>query len=65
MSRRVVSNRDEAVDYFKSIGEKYKAEIIESIPADRRNQALSRTAVSPICAAGRTCRPRASSRCSS
>ncbi|SFN18869.1 threonyl-tRNA synthetase [Formivibrio citricus] len=27
--------RDEAVAYFKSIGEKYKAEIIESIPADQ------------------------------
>ncbi|PHV10121.1 threonine--tRNA ligase [Chitinimonas sp. BJB300] len=31
-------SRDEAVAYFKSIGEHYKAEIIESIPAD---QALS------------------------
>ncbi|KMY85753.1 Threonyl-tRNA synthetase [Candidatus Paraburkholderia calva] len=31
VSRRVVS-RDEAVDYFKSIGEAYKAEIIQSIP---------------------------------
>jgi threonyl-tRNA synthetase len=27
--------RDEAVAYFKGIGEKYKAEIIESIPADQ------------------------------
>jgi threonyl-tRNA synthetase len=32
VTRRVVS-RDEAVEYFKGIGEKYKAEIIESIPA--------------------------------
>ena len=32
--RRVVP-RDEAVGYFKSIGEAYKAEIIESIPADQ------------------------------
>ncbi|MFT4435265.1 threonine--tRNA ligase [Caballeronia sp. 15715] len=32
VSRRVVT-RGEAVDYFKSIGEKYKAEIIESIPS--------------------------------
>ena len=31
-------SRDDAVAYFKSIGESYKAEIIESIPAD---QALS------------------------
>ncbi|MFC0348333.1 threonine--tRNA ligase [Undibacterium danionis] len=30
---RKVVPRDEAVAYFKSIGEKYKAEIIESIPA--------------------------------
>jgi threonyl-tRNA synthetase len=28
-------SRDEAVEYFKSIGEIYKAEIIESIPADQ------------------------------
>jgi threonyl-tRNA synthetase len=28
-------SRDEAVAYFKSIGEAYKAEIIESIPADQ------------------------------
>ena len=32
--RRVLP-RDEAVGYFKSIGEAYKAEIIESIPADQ------------------------------
>ena len=32
---RKVLPRDEAVAYFKSIGEKYKAEIIESIPADQ------------------------------
>jgi threonyl-tRNA synthetase len=31
VTRRVLP-RDEAVEYFKSIGEKYKAEIIESIP---------------------------------
>ncbi|MBP7369811.1 MAG: threonine--tRNA ligase [Arenimonas sp.] len=30
---RSVKSRDEAVSYFKSIGEFYKAEIIESIPA--------------------------------
>ena len=28
-------NRDKAVDFFKSIGENYKAEIIASIPADQ------------------------------
>lgn len=32
---RTVLPRDEAVAYFKSIGEAYKAEIIESIPADQ------------------------------
>jgi threonyl-tRNA synthetase len=32
---RKVLPRDEAVAYFKSIGENYKAEIIESIPADQ------------------------------
>jgi threonyl-tRNA synthetase len=31
---RSVLSRDEAVNYFKSIGEAYKAEIIESIPAN-------------------------------
>ncbi|MGQ9426138.1 threonine--tRNA ligase [Gilvimarinus sp. F26214L] len=33
VSRRVLS-RNEAVDYFRSIGEEYKAEIIEDIPED-------------------------------
>ena len=28
--------RDDAVEFFKSIGEEYKAEIIASIPADDR-----------------------------
>ncbi|MDR3409626.1 MAG: threonine--tRNA ligase [Formivibrio sp.] len=32
---RTELSRDDAVAYFKSIGEKYKAEIIESIPADQ------------------------------
>jgi threonyl-tRNA synthetase len=34
VSRRVLP-RDEAVAYFKSLGEHYKAEIIQSIPADQ------------------------------
>ncbi len=34
VTRRVLP-RDEAVAYFKSLGEHYKAEIIESIPADQ------------------------------
>jgi threonyl-tRNA synthetase len=33
VTRRVLS-RDDAVAYFRSLGEEYKAEIIESIPAD-------------------------------
>ena len=32
---RSVKSRDEAVSFFKGIGEHYKAEIIESIPADQ------------------------------
>ena len=31
-TRREVWDRDKAIDHFKKIGEKYKAEIIESIP---------------------------------
>ena len=31
---RTVKSRDEAVKFFRDIGEEYKAEIIESIPAD-------------------------------
>ncbi len=34
VTRKVVA-RDEAVAYFKSLGEKYKAELIEAIPADQ------------------------------
>jgi len=36
--KRSVLSRDEAVDFFKNVGESYKAEIIASIPAE---QALS------------------------
>ena len=32
MTRREVWERDKAIKHFKKIGEKYKAEIIESIP---------------------------------
>ena len=34
-TRREVWNRDDAVQHFKDMGEHYKAEIIESIPADQ------------------------------
>jgi threonyl-tRNA synthetase len=37
-TRREVWKRDKAIDHFKKIGEKYKAEIIESIP---KNEELS------------------------
>ena len=32
LTKRKILKRDEAIEYFKKIGEKYKAEIIESIP---------------------------------
>jgi threonyl-tRNA synthetase len=48
VSRRVVS-RDEAVDFFKSIGEKYKAEIIESIPASDEIKLYSHGAFTDLC----------------
>ncbi|QYD67604.1 threonine--tRNA ligase [Paraburkholderia edwinii] len=48
VSRRVVS-RDEAVEYFKSIGEKYKAEIIESIPASEEIKLYSHGGFTDLC----------------
>lgn len=48
VSRRVVS-RDEAVEYFKSIGEKYKAEIIESIPATDEIKLYSHGGFTDLC----------------
>ena len=48
--------RDEAVAYFKRIGEHYKAEIIASIPADEDDLALPRGRLRSTCAAARTCR---------
>ena len=48
VSRRVVS-RDEAVDYFKSIGEKYKAEIIASIPAADEIKLYSHGGFTDLC----------------
>ena len=37
-TRREIWDRDKAINHFKKIGEKYKAEIIESIP---QNEELS------------------------
>ena len=34
ITRKEIWKRDKAIKHFKKIGEKYKAEIIESIPAD-------------------------------
>jgi threonyl-tRNA synthetase len=48
VSRRVVS-RDEAVEYFKGIGEKYKAEIIESIPASEEIKLYSHGGFTDLC----------------
>jgi threonyl-tRNA synthetase len=48
VSRRVVT-RGEAVDYFKSIGEKYKAEIIESIPSTDDIKLYSHGSFTDLC----------------
>jgi threonyl-tRNA synthetase len=48
VSRRVVS-RNDAVDYFKSIGEKYKAEIIESIPSSDDIKLYSHGGFTDLC----------------
>ncbi len=46
---RKVLPRDEAVSYFKSLGEHYKAEIIESIPADQDVSLYSEGAFTDLC----------------
>ncbi|WP_338415195.1 threonine--tRNA ligase [uncultured Sphaerotilus sp.] len=46
---RSVLARDEAVAYFKSIGEAYKAEIIESIPADQDVSLYAEGAFTDLC----------------
>jgi len=48
ITRKVVS-RDEAVAYFKSLGEKYKAELIESIPADQDVSLYSEGEFTDLC----------------
>jgi len=48
VERKVVS-RDEAVSYFKGLGEHYKAEIIESIPADQDVSLYSEGAFTDLC----------------
>ena len=46
---RKVLPRDEAVDYFKSIGEHYKAEIIASIPANEDVSLYSEGGFTDLC----------------
>ena len=46
---RKVLPRDEAVAYFKGLGENYKAEIIESIPADQDVSLYSEGAFTDLC----------------
>ena len=46
---RKVLTRDEAVAYFKGIGEAYKAEIIESIPADQDVSLYTEGAFTDLC----------------
>jgi len=46
---RKVLPRDEAVAYFKSVGEAYKAEIIESIPADQDVSLYSEGEFTDLC----------------
>ncbi len=48
VERRVLP-RDEAVAYFKGLGEHYKAEIIESIPADQDVSLYSEGAFTDLC----------------
>ncbi|MBB4845449.1 threonyl-tRNA synthetase [Paucibacter oligotrophus] len=46
---RSVLPRDEAVSYFKGLGEAYKAEIIESIPADQAVSLYAEGAFTDLC----------------
>ncbi|MEB0163089.1 threonine--tRNA ligase, partial [Glaciimonas sp. CA11.2] len=48
VTRRVLP-RDEAVAYFKSIGEAYKAELIESIPADQEVSLYTEGSFTDLC----------------
>ena len=51
---RAVMAREEAVAFFRNLGEEYKAQIIESIPRMRNCRCTGR-ATSQTCAAARTC----------
>ena len=51
---RSVMGRSDAIQFFKNMGEHYKAQIIESIPGERNCRCISR-AISSIYAAARMC----------
>ncbi|MDA3913821.1 threonine--tRNA ligase [Oleiagrimonas sp.] len=46
---RSVKSRDEAVKFFRGMGEQYKAEIIESIPADQELSLYSQGEFTDLC----------------
>ncbi len=62
---RSVLPRDEAVAYFKSINEHYKAEIIASIPSNEEVSLYTEGDFTDPVVAVRMCLPPESSRCSS
>ncbi len=47
--RRSLMSRDEAVEFFRDLGEEYKAEIIESIPADEDLSLYSQGEFTDLC----------------
>ena len=47
--KRSVMSRDEAVEFFKKLGEQYKAEIIESIPANEELSLYSQGDFTDLC----------------
>jgi len=46
---RSVKTRDDAVDYFRGIGEEYKAQIIEDIPADQELSLYTQGGFTDLC----------------
>ena len=62
--RREIWKRDDAVEFFHSIGEHYKAEIIAAIPSNEPISLYGQGEWEDLCR-GRTCRAPASSRRSS
>lgn len=47
--QRSVMSRDEAVEFFKGLGEAYKAEIIESIPSDQQLSLYAQGEFTDLC----------------